>query len=1095
MNVHSDQHNSVTQPSAGWMRFARFAWYPTFVVAIGILIFYISRIFIDGPGGIAGPHFSANSSILIFSLAWITRGVAVCAGLLSLFLGLLIFRRGFSDWMGLFTSFFLLAYGITLSGSLEVFKFLFPDISKLIEIILPGFVTLLTLFLFAIFPDGRFVLLWTRWVVLVAFLTIPLALFWASLYSEPPVDFSQPVVLISTALILILMVTGWISILYAQVYRYRHISTPQQKQQTKWAVYGIGLSFSMQMLLTIPWLSLYTLPPGSALPAWEPFVSLFYGLWIAIIPVTLTIAVMRYRLYDIDVIINRTLVYGAMTVFVMGFYVLIVGVSGLVIQNNVNLAGFLITAILVGAIYRPVRALLQNVVDRLFPGNKSSQFDGSIHEPFEIITNKIEDDESTTQPDSTVSANNWMEIARLVWYPTFIIVLGIFILSIPKYFSSELGEIAGPHYSDISSPLILSLIWTSIAIMLGSGVLSLYLALLLFRHRSSDRASLLTSFFLLTYGVVMTGSLATLESYLPGISFLDDTIVSGIVNALALFLFAIFPDGNFVPRWTRWVVLTTFLVIPLSWFFYSLFSEPPVDFSRPEVMIATALIVILYVLPWIGILYAQIYRYHHISSHQQKQQTKWVVYGLGIYLSLQIIGTIPYIYLYSLPLQFPLPPWQPVADLAYVLAIATIPVTLTIAVMRYRLYDIDVIINHTMVYGSLTAIVIAIYILIVVIIGSFIHAQGNLVVTLLATGLIAVLFQPLRERLQRGANRLIYGERDNPIEALARLGRQMEVVLPSDQVLPALVKTIAQTLKLPYVGIHQKGQSDISFGLEAENIVCFPFTFQGETTGELLASPRSPDESFSSAETRLLQNLARQAGVVVRNAQLTADLQRSRQNLVTAREEERHRLRRDLHDGLGPTMAGLALKLDAARDLVSSNLESGNKEELEEAIQLLGELKTQTQETVQNIRHIVHALRPPSLDVLGLGSALQAYIGQVAAPRSLTIQMSTTPDHFPRLSAAVEVAAYRIVLEAITNVINHAKADNCEVFLILENDNLKMEIKDDGIGLPKARKYGIGLNSMRERAEELGGHVELSSSSQGTRVRAEIPVFPAGSES
>jgi len=162
---------------------------------------------------------------------------------------------------------------------------------------------------------------------------------------------------------------------------------------------------------------------------------------------------------------------------------------------------------------------------------------------------------------------------------------------------------------------------------------------------------------------------------------------------------------------------------------------------------------------------------------------------------------------------------------------------------------------------------------------------------------------------------------------------------------------------------------------------------------------------------------------------------------------------------------------------------------------LLGELKTQTQETVQNIRHIVHTLRPPSLDVLGLIPALQAHFGQVATPRSLLIQLNTAPQKFPRLSAAIEVAAYRIVLEAVTNVINHAQAASCDISLNLKNGILKLEIKDDGIGLPRASKHGIGLDSMRERAEELGGHLTLASSPHGTRVTAEIPTASAGSES
>ncbi|MCI0608325.1 MAG: histidine kinase [Anaerolineae bacterium] len=433
----------------------------------------------------------------------------------------------------------------------------------------------------------------------------------------------------------------------------------------------------------------------------------------------------------------------------------------------------------------------------------------------------------------------------------------------------------------------------------------------------------------------------------------------------------------------------------------------------------------------------------------------------------------------------------------HLISVPAIVIAVAFAIFKYRLYDIDLIISRTLVYGALTAIVVAVYVLIVGFLGSFIQVQGNLLITLLATGLIAVLFQPLRERLQRAVNRLIFGERDDPIEALSRLGKQMEVALPSDQVLPALVKTIAQTLKLPFVGITLKGQRDISFGQETENLAAFPFTFQGETSGVLLASPRNPGDKFTPGEMRLLQNLARQAGAAVRNAQLTADLQRSRQTLVTAREEERHCLRRDLHDGIGPAMAGLTLKLDAAKDLVSSGLETGEKQDLEEAVQLLGELKTQTQETVRNIRDIVHTLRPPSLDVLGLIPALQAHVGQVAIPNRLKIHMRTSPQpqDFPRLSAAVEVATYRIVLEAVTNVINHADASECEVSLTLENGNLKIEIKDDGIGLTKARSHGIGLDSMRERAEELSGRFELSSSPRGTQVRAEIPIDPTRNRS
>jgi signal transduction histidine kinase len=613
--------------------------------------------------------------------------------------------------------------------------------------------------------------------------------------------------------------------------------------------------------------------------------------------------------------------------------------------------------------------------------------------------------------------------------------------------------------------------------------------LLIVWFRPEDRAALLISVVLIGMGLAAIA--VGMDQSRWRLAVITVHAVWAASSMPALYLF---PDGRFVPRWTRWLT-AIWLIYTVAWLIFPEIS-PPLGISQG--FTGSELPRHLWYLLWISSgLVAQIHRYRKVSNEMERQQIKWVEFGFFSFVILYVIG----VGIITLTQLAPMGAPTMVAKLAgssiALLGTLTVPLSLGISILRYHLFDIDIIINRTLVYGALTTIIVAIYILIVGIVGTLMHAQGNLLITLLATGLIAVLFQPLREWLQRRVNRLIYGERDDPIEALSRLGKQMEVALPSDQVLPALVKTIAQSLKLPYVGITQKGRLDISFGQETDNPVSFPFTFQGETTGVLLAAPHSPGESFSSAEMRLLQNLARQAGVVVRNAQLTADLQRSRQTLVTAREEERHHLRRDLHDGIGPTMAGLTLKLDAAKDLVSSGLESGKKDELEAAVQLLSELKTQTQDTVQNIRHIVHTLRPPSLDVLGLIPALQAHFGQVVSPRTLDIQMTTTPhsSDFPRLSAAVEVAAYRIVLEAVTNVIQHAQAEKCEVSLALENGNLKMEIKDDGVGLPKARVHGIGLDSMRERAEELGGRFELSSSPQGTSVCAEIPASLARNES
>lgn len=441
------------------------------------------------------------------------------------------------------------------------------------------------------------------------------------------------------------------------------------------------------------------------------------------------------------------------------------------------------------------------------------------------------------------------------------------------------------------------------------------------------------------------------------------------------------------------------------------------------------------------------------SRGDARQQVKWLIFPVGMY------GVFLLLFLAGYARGD-----QALVDASVALgqlAVAGMVIAIAFAIFKYRLYDIDLLINRTLVYGALTACVIGLYVLVVGMLGTLFQAQGNLVIALLATGLVALLFQPLRERLQRGVNRLIYGERDDPAAALSRLGERLEAALPAEQVLPALVETIAQTLKLPFVGIALEGQSVAASGRQTANPVAFPLIYQGEPTGELLAAPRSPSESFTPAEMRLLQNLARQAGAAVRNAQLTADLQRSRQNLVTAREEERLRLRRDLHDGLGPALASVVWQAESARDMIASDPPG--------AAQLLESSIEQAQSALADIRRLVYGLRPPALDELGLIGALE----QAARQQQQTSVMIESPVRFHALPAAVEVAVYRIVQEALKNAIEHGKARNCLVRLGLGSEpasgRMCLTIQDDGLGLPEVITPGVGLVSMRERAEELGG--------------------------
>lgn len=260
-----------------------------------------------------------------------------------------------------------------------------------------------------------------------------------------------------------------------------------------------------------------------------------------------------------------------------------------------------------------------------------------------------------------------------------------------------------------------------------------------------------------------------------------------------------------------------------------------------------------------------------------------------------------------------------------------------------------------------------------------------------------------------------------------------------------------------------------------------PLIHRGEKVGELLLAPRLGERGFSAADRRLLEDLARQAGAAAHAVRLTQDLKRSRERLVATREEERRRLRRDLHDGLGPMLGGLALKLDVAEDLVEGNPAR--------ARELLRSLKDQSQEAVTDVRRLVHALRPPALDELGLVGAIRE---QAARYEHGGLRICVeAPELAEELPAAVEVAAYRIAQEAITNVARHAAASRCEVRLDLDEEShtLTLEVTDDGRGLPEGRRSGVGLYSMRERAAELGGVCVVEAALEaGTRVRAELPL-------
>jgi signal transduction histidine kinase len=406
-----------------------------------------------------------------------------------------------------------------------------------------------------------------------------------------------------------------------------------------------------------------------------------------------------------------------------------------------------------------------------------------------------------------------------------------------------------------------------------------------------------------------------------------------------------------------------------------------------------------------------------------------------------------------------------------------------VAIRRYGLFDARLAVRRGLVYGALTVLVALGY----VVVAALLTALG---VDLLAapfaapivTALCVLIALPLRDRLQRAANRLVFGLRDDPFATFVRLGDQLENAAAADEVLPAAARSVRETLKLRCVAIRSAdgevlAEAGTPGGGSAEQV---PLVFTGERVGTLTAEPTADDGPLGADARALLAGIARPVAAATRATALGRDLVLSRERLVAATEEERRRLRRDLHDGLGPTLSSAVLAVGRARALVDRDPGA--------AVGQLEQLTAQLQEAVADVRRLVYGLRPPALDELGLVGAL----GEQA--RTLGPIRVNGPVEPVALSAAVEVAAYRIAMEAMTNATRHAHPREVTVDVSIDRaaaDCLQLEIADDGVGLPAEYHAGVGITSMRERAAELGGRCTVERRQpRGTLVRAVMPLEP-----
>ena len=547
--------------------------------------------------------------------------------------------------------------------------------------------------------------------------------------------------------------------------------------------------------------------------------------------------------------------------------------------------------------------------------------------------------------------------------------------------------------------------------------------------------------------------------------------------AMPTLLVLLFPDGRAPsPRWGVlarligwWLVGLTVLAALLPGPMDPFPAQNPLGLGALAALrpVADALIAVVMVGFAPLCLAGLVWRWRHAQG-DERAQLKWFVTAAVVALAGGLLGGF-----------LPIPVLA--GDALWLAGLSCLPVAAAVAIIKYRLYDIDVLIERSIVYGLLTAVVVSGYVAIVAVLGGWL---SQFAASLVATGVTAVAFQPLRERLQRRIDRLLYGDRADPYGALATLGARLESTVPIAAVLPTVADAIATALNLRCVAIEvvegDGARLAASHGRPVDDPLRLPMSYRGTVVGWLLAGPPSTATRLSPADRRLLADFARQAAATVHAVALTDQLLDSRSRLVASREEERRRLRRDLHDGLGPTLAGLTLQIAAVGQLVSSDPAA--------AAVRLQRLRATLQDAVVEVRRLVDGLRPPALDELGLVAAIEQHV--TAMPRvdaGPTISVETaTP--LPDLPAAVEVAAYRIATEAALNAIRHADAQMCHIGLRFDG-SLHLEITDDGRGGADGDHPGVGLRSMRERAAELGGACVITPADpHGTVVRARLPV-------
>jgi signal transduction histidine kinase len=611
----------------------------------------------------------------------------------------------------------------------------------------------------------------------------------------------------------------------------------------------------------------------------------------------------------------------------------------------------------------------------------------------------------------------------------------------------------------------------TVILLAVQNVSSWLVGFLLYRYGWKDRYCVTASMMLIVTGTMFSTDEMAIGDHAALILLLQGHVMLGLLYPLFFFLL---PEGRFVPSWMTVPALSTVVLLILS---LSFAESPYLNFMLWPHSLRDLYAFGIHLL----ILVSQYCRYGRGASDEQKRQIRWFLTSMGAFTIAQAIEAFA-----------PSPQHGAIklfVELLLYSGLLFLPFSVGVMVLESRLRRMSVAFNRTLVFIVLSVMSITAYALLVGVIGLLLQGKSNTLVSLIAIGLVAVLFHPLRNRITREVNLLVYGERNNPYQALSGLMHKLESTLTQQSILHEIAVSIAHAFKIPFVSIditkNAESVTIAEYGADAGVRSIIPLTVQGETVGRLTLGVSRMDDVLPPNKLAMLDDLVRQVSIAVQAHQLTDELYRSRERLVNAREEERKRLRRDLHDGLGSAIASTVFRLDEALQLW--------EREPERAKSIVDSTRKQLKETIHDIRRLVYALRPPALDEFGLLFALDELADQFC-DGAFEVRMEYAESGF-MLHPAIEVAVYRIVQEALTNAHKHAKAERCHITLACADGYVHLDIRDNGIGMNPERRHGVGIRSMRERAEELGGTFALHSrSGEGTQINVRLPYNERGRE-